>query len=233
MDFNILDYYMKYLFGINVNNNFYYLFGSLILILILSTVLNTSVVSGSHHVISSALLLAFVVEIRSLKHKDSWKSTVYILIILVVALMLSKQYIRTDFYEYFHHSIFLIFFTVSFVSLIRQVFSTKRITGNILIATLAGYIQLGLIWCFVYLLVITYDHTGLNGLQFEYWSSNFAEVTYFSFVTLTTLGYGDISPNSPVMRFFVYLEAIAGVFYMAIIVAIIVSARISEHNRVH
>ncbi len=56
------------------------------------------------------------------------------------------------------------------------------------------------------------------------WGENFSNAAYFSFVTLTTLGYGDISPTSPVAQVIVYLEAIAGVFYMAIVVASLVGA---------
>ncbi|MBT8054181.1 MAG: potassium channel family protein [Gammaproteobacteria bacterium] len=43
--------------------------------------------------------------------------------------------------------------------------------------------------------------------------------TYFSFVTLTTLGYGDISPATPLAEVLVILEAVTGIFYLAIIVA--------------
>ena len=42
---------------------------------------------------------------------------------------------------------------------------------------------------------------------------------YFSFVTLTTTGFGDIVPNSQVARSFVTIEAITGLFYLAILVA--------------
>jgi len=62
------------------------------------------------------------------------------------------------------------------------------------------------------------------------WYDNFADVAYFSFVTLTTLGYGDISPIVPIARFLVYMEAIVGVFYMAILVASLIGIRISALN---
>ncbi|MCV5959457.1 potassium channel family protein, partial [Escherichia coli] len=51
---------------------------------------------------------------------------------------------------------------------------------------------------------------------------------YFSFVTLTTLGYGDISPLTPLAQVVVYLEAITGVFYMAIVVSSLVSSNIDH-----
>jgi voltage-gated potassium channel Kch len=49
-------------------------------------------------------------------------------------------------------------------------------------------------------------------------------MTYFSFVTLTTLGYGDISPVTPIAKVLVILEAVVGMFYIAIIVASLIGA---------
>jgi hypothetical protein len=221
---------IKNIITINSNNNFYFLFFTLVTILFVSIIFNSADADIVHHGMSIFLLIAFAIEIRSLKHKDSWQSSIYVLAFIVFSLMISKKYINPNIYEYIHHTVFLIFFLRSFISLLSQIFSTKRVNGNILIATVAGYLQLGLIWSFIYLLLFTFDHSSFNGLTFAYWSDNFSEVTYFSFVTLTTLGYGDITPNSPLMQFFVFAEAIAGVFYMAIIVAIIVSARLNEHR---
>ena len=53
---------------------------------------------------------------------------------------------------------------------------------------------------------------------------------YFSMVTFTTLGYGDISPVLPLARFLVYMEAIVGVFYMAILVASLIAVRLSDRS---
>ena len=47
---------------------------------------------------------------------------------------------------------------------------------------------------------------------------------YFSFVTLTTLGYGDITPLLPVPRFFVYMESVVGQLYLAVLVASLIGA---------
>ena len=67
-----------------------------------------------------------------------------------------------------------------------------------------------------------------HSIEVVSWQDNLTKMIYYSFVTLTTLGYGDILPQNTLAEFFVYLEAIAGVFYMAIIVASIVSARLSH-----
>ena len=45
------------------------------------------------------------------------------------------------------------------------------------------------------------------------------DVIYYSMVTLTTLGYGDITPAQPLTRFLAYMEAVAGIFYTTVLVA--------------
>ena len=87
--------------------------------------------------------------------------------------------------------------------------------------------MIGLIWALLYLLLAQTIHGAFNGLEQVVWYENFADGAYYSFVTLTTLGYGDISPVTPMARFLVYMEAILGVFYMAILVASLIGVRIT------
>jgi hypothetical protein len=58
-----------------------------------------------------------------------------------------------------------------------------------------------------------------QGLAFDGKSSQFDNILYFSFVTLTTAGYGDITPLNPLLRTVAYFEMITGQFYMAILVS--------------
>ncbi|WP_036829337.1 potassium channel family protein, partial [Photobacterium sanctipauli] len=90
--------------------------------------------------------------------------------------------------------------------------------------SLALFLLLGLMWAIAYLFILEFSPNAFTGMEHKAWGENFANAAYFSFVTLTTLGYGDISPVSPVAQVIVYLEAIAGVFYMAIVVASLVGA---------
>ena len=90
------------------------------------------------------------------------------------------------------------------------------------------FLLLGFIWAIFYLLILEVTPTSFSGIELTTWKENLPEVMYFSFVTLTTLGYGDVLPISPLARFLVYMEAIVGVFYMAIVVSSLVSAKGSK-----
>jgi len=89
---------------------------------------------------------------------------------------------------------------------------------------------LGLIWALMYTfldLLYPDSFTGLNAVTTGMITWEFV---YYSFVTLTTLGYGDITPVRSVARSLSYLEAIAGQFYIAILVASLIGARLARRQ---
>ena len=79
----------------------------------------------------------------------------------------------------------------------------------------------------IYLLLLAMDPQAFSGVEVANWQQGFSRIAYYSFVTLTTLGYGDILPTNHISEFFVYMEAIIGVFYMAIIVSSLISLHLS------
>ena len=87
------------------------------------------------------------------------------------------------------------------------------------------YLLLGLIWASLYALVLLFEPQALKGIPIENSTVNFAHILYFSYVTLATLGYGDVTPVVPLTWTLAYLEAITGTFYLAIVVASLINAR--------
>jgi voltage-gated potassium channel Kch len=79
--------------------------------------------------------------------------------------------------------------------------------------------MMGLSYAICYTIMLEFSPEALNGIVAQHWTNNFSNTMYFSFVTLTTLGYGDISPGTRLAEVIVILESITGLFYMAIIVA--------------
>jgi voltage-gated potassium channel len=105
---------------------------------------------------------------------------------------------------------------------IDDVISTNRIVGAICV-----YLMLGVIWALMYSLlegVVPDSFRGLSEYSGNEWGPDWV---YFSFVTLATLGYGEITPVTSSARALAYFEAIVGQFYMAILVAGLVSSYIT------
>ena len=101
-----------------------------------------------------------------------------------------------------------------------------------LIGAVCLYLLLGLAWAIVYSLFQWADPGSFAGLPGDADVSFDSAFVYFSFVTMATLGYGDIVPLTPTLRTVAYLQAIVGQFYLAMLVASLVSAYIaSDSNR--
>jgi hypothetical protein len=115
------------------------------------------------------------------------------------------------------------------------VFTRQRVTANTVCASLCIYLLLGVIWALastVDLLVAgSFQSTaaGATASPFaRFGKGTSTHVLYLSFTTLTTLGYGDIVPVSPIARALTNIEAITGQIYLAVLVARLVGLNIAE-----
>ena len=118
----------------------------------------------------------------------------------------------------------LLFVLVTF-QLLRFILRAPRVDSEVLSAGVATYLVLGLTWTLLYLLVAQLDPRAFSlatsaptGPAFDGFNA-----LYFSFVTLTTMGYGDISPVAPVARMLAILEAVTGVLYLSVLIARLVT----------
>ena len=101
---------------------------------------------------------------------------------------------------------------------------TGHVDLNIITGSIALYLILGFIWAILYTFLIQLSPEAIKGVEPENWIHSLSTMTYFSFVTLTTLGYGDMSPVTTIAEVLVILEAVTGMFYFAIIVASLIGA---------
>jgi hypothetical protein len=208
-------------------NNFVYLFFSLITLLFSASVLGELPGSFGEDFFSFITLLMLLASIKSIRTDVTWTRTVYVVIVFFILLTLLGKFSPQSFYVYFILITLLVFFIGSFTMAAKQVLLVGDIDGNKIIGSLTLYILLGLIWATIYLIILAMDPQAFSGIEVGSWQEIFSRVAYYSFVTLTTLGYGDILPTNHIAEFFVYMEAIIGVFYMAIIVSSLISLRLT------
>lgn len=110
--------------------------------------------------------------------------------------------------------------------IVRHVVSTPHVDRNAIRGGICGYLMLGYTWAIAYV-VGSYLQPGaflVHGVPLQETLDGDTAI-YLSFMTLTTLGYGDIVAARPLVRSIAISEAIAGVMYLAIIVSSLVSAR--------
>ena len=105
----------------------------------------------------------------------------------------------------------------------RAVFGPGRITYHRVVGAILLYLTIGLVFVALYTLVGAYSPNAFSGLTVAARVSLPSDLVYFSFATLTTVGYGDIVPVDPVARSLSNIEAIVGQLYPATLLARLVS----------
>jgi voltage-gated potassium channel len=131
---------------------------------------------------------------------------------------------------------FLLYTTVT---VLLRVFSKERVTMDTVGGALCVYLLMGYLWGSLYGLIYLLAPAGFQ-LPMGWTPANERGIatdvpmnlmTYFSFTTLTTLGYGDVLPMSGVARAAVILEAVLGHFYLAVLVARLIGLHVADTRR--
>jgi len=121
------------------------------------------------------------------------------------------------------------------VFMIRHIFRSKRVTGTIIINSINGYLLIGILGAVLLTMTqilqkfIFHLDTGAINLA-GHTAEGFHDYLYFSFVTLTTLGYGDITPVSSFAKSVTILIAVTGQLYLTILIAMLVGKFLSKSN---
>jgi hypothetical protein len=124
------------------------------------------------------------------------------------------------------------FFAFALYGILRAIL-LKQISAGAILGTVCGYLLLGIIWSLLYYAV----ETAVPG-SFSMPAGGSVEVaearpvrgtlSYYSFITLATVGYGDVTPRTPLARTLAWLEAITGQFYLAVLVAGLVGLKVTQ-----
>ncbi len=126
-----------------------------------------------------------------------------------------------------------IFFAFATVAVLRSIIR-GRVTDDVIYGAIAVYLLLGLTWGSTYTYLESV-HPGSFQVAYTTEASGqpgFSELLYYSFVTLTTTGYGDIVPLTSQARSLAFLEAVSGVLFMAVFISRLIGALSSSKDSV-
>ncbi len=118
--------------------------------------------------------------------------------------------------------LFVVLNVVTIFMMLRRIVLAETVTFEVINAGVGLYLLIGVTWALTYFLVDSIDPNAFKVLTANP-EIGWTDFLYFSFATLTTLGYGDISPDAPSVRIWAVMEAVTGVFYLAILIARLVS----------
>ena len=122
-----------------------------------------------------------------------------------------------------------LFFAFCVVLILRYVFSKDHVDLDVISAAVVVYMFIGIFWSALYTILehMAPGSFNMNPALLEV-GGNIGQFNYFSFVTLTTLGYGDITPVSSPAKHFAVLEALIGQLYLTVLIARLVGVHISQ-----
>ena len=210
-------------------DNFVYLTFALILLLLGTALAQQFFEPSVQRLMQSTTVITLLVAVWGVESKNYWLRKSFIFPFAILTISIASNKLDNAGFDRFYLLLLLSFFISTAFKTAKQVLFTGKIDGNKILGAICLYLLLGLIWAVLYtLLQLELPGSFQTMQQNEQWFMLFPDFVYFSFVTMTTLGFGDISPSLPVARFLVYLEAIIGQFYLAILVASLVGSRISN-----
>jgi|SRR5579871_4676684 len=131
------------------------------------------------------------------------------------------------------HFLAVLFFFWAAALIVASLFRRRALSLDSVFGAICGYLLLGMAWGVLYSMLDTvwsesFEVGSRLAGQVQAEHSRVSLFTYYSFITLTTVGYGDVTPVSTPARTCAWLEALTGQFYLAVLVAGLVGALLSR-----
>lgn len=118
------------------------------------------------------------------------------------------------------------------ILVVNQIFAGGAITVNKILGGVATYIIIGQLWASFYITIYILDNASFqHGGELIGHVDALKQLSYFSFVTLTTIGYGDIIATGTIARILAMLEGLIGQLFPAIFIAKLVSLQIEDSRK--
>jgi hypothetical protein len=134
-----------------------------------------------------------------------------------------------------HHGLMMLFLGFAVAVILGNIFARRAISGDDVLGTICGYLLASGCFANAYALAEVFVPGSFSVAQesaaLRDSHTRTALFNYFSMVTLTTVGYGDITPVRPPATAIAMLEAVFGQFYIAIVVAQLVGLRMAQGER--
>lgn len=128
------------------------------------------------------------------------------------------------------------FIAYATIAVIREVLLADRVTVHTISGAMVVYLLIGLVWALLFIIAEgrhpeSFSFTQVSALESGQSPDLLSSLTYFSLITLTSTGYGDITPISDTARALASLEAVFGQIFLAVLVAWLVGKYLSHSER--
>jgi hypothetical protein len=207
------------------SGRFFYLAASLMLYLLLAPWAKETIGIAVVYRVSMTLILILAVHAVG----ETGFATLIAALVAVAGLVVSwLSYARPSLkLDLASDLIMALFFGYVIFSLLKFVFKAGEVTRNVLFAAVSVYLLIGVFWSLLFSILEILEPGSFKGVSVSD-SGGPQDLVYFSYVTLTTLGYGDITPETAKAGSLAATEAIVGQIYMTVLVAWLVGLYVSR-----
>ena len=203
-----------------MKSRFIYIIFAIMLVLLVNPFIRPLGLIG--HLIST-LLLAMIPLASAFALTEDRKKAIIVLLIAAPFVILDGLNVfftnRPLMVVAFSFGTILYFYIV--VLLVKNLLSIRVITADLIYCAISIYLLIGIMWAGIYTVLEGISPGSFSG------TSGTVDLLYFSFVTLTTVGFGDVAPLSILGKRLAVFEAAMGSIYMAVIIAMIVGRYMS------
>lgn len=161
-----------------------------------------------------------------------WTNQVkFLLFIAVILFPIALQFFHESTVFYMSLNItYVLFFGVIFVQVFKYMIQPSYINSDLIIAAICGFLLLIEIFVFTAHVFIHLDPASYTGIDLSNSPSIFTDLVYYGSITLTTIGYGDITPLTHHTKLTASLFGITGQFYQVMLVGVLISKFVSRPN---
>jgi voltage-gated potassium channel Kch len=145
---------------------------------------------------------------------------------LVFAFDFFVKHLRPDWADraiIFSDIVYIVFLAIFLNYLFHYLFHTQKVTQDSIKGGVCIYLLLGILWGVMYQIVYYFDPGAFN-----FQENTARNLFYFSYVTLTTVGYGDVVPASRLAETLAFLEAVSGQIFLAVFIARLMGLHIAH-----
>ena len=150
-----------------------------------------------------------------------------------MALSIANLFLHDDRLLVFGTILWIIFYLVTLISILHKIIQSRRGRADEIFGAISAYLLMGLMWGMIYVII---EKVYPDSFYFDFHTNadamiSWSDFIFYSFSTLTTLGYGDILPILPFARSFAIIEMIIGMMYIAVIIARLVALYTMKEER--
>jgi hypothetical protein len=178
------------------------------------------------------MLILGIASVGIFIEKGKWKNIIRnILFIIVLALPIGLPFFNgSEDYFLFLDIAYVVFFVFIFYEVVKYLIKPSYINADIILASACGYLLLIEIFVFLLQFFQYHNQNSFKGIDLTNTANTYMDLVYFCSITITSIGFGDIIPNTYHTKLITSLFGIIGQFYTVVLVGILISKFTSKSN---